>query len=101
MSNTITGPQALDLDRTRIESALARYPHIEPGEVRELARWFRKHASAHDIAMIASNEDIRNQYTLFRRNHVDQFTARDIAMAIAFVVVAAGIVAAIFYLAPG
>lgn len=100
MNNTVTGHEALEPDRARIERTLARYPHIDPGEVRDLVNWFRKEASAHDVAMVACNERIREQYARFRRDHIDRFTVKEVMLTLAFFA-AAAIIVGIVWAMPG
>ena len=74
-----------------VEAILARYPHIEEHELRELQSWFRREASAFEVASLASKESLQSQYVQFRADHIDRFTGRD-ALA---VLVVAGLIGAI------
>jgi hypothetical protein len=100
MNQTTTGLDGQDAQRVRIEHLLARYPELEKDEIDRLVRWFRKEASAYDVAILASNEDLRSAYGLFRRHHIDRLTARDIANAILFVAAVLAITVAIAFMAP-
>jgi len=97
MTQAIAGLDGPAQDRAHVESVLARYPNIDPAETQNLVRWFGE-ASALDVAMVASNEDIREAYAQFRREHVDRFKPKDIALALLFVVLCAVVVAGIVYL---
>ena len=98
MTQAIAGLDGPELDRARVEGTLARYPNIDPAEIERLVRWFNKEASAHDVAMVASNGDIREGYAQFRREHVDRFTPKDIALAVIFAVLCILVIAGIVYL---
>lgn len=63
-----------ELERTRIEVLLARYPNLEPVEIEELRHWFRRSATASDVAQLACNEGLYARYRAFRRQHVDPFS---------------------------
>lgn len=97
MNHAIAGHVGPEAERAQVEGVLGRYPNIDPSETQELVRWFRE-ASALDVAMVASNEGIRDAYAQFRRDHVDRFKLRDIALAIGFAVLCALVVAGIVYL---
>ena len=98
MTQAIAGLQGLEHERARVEEVLAKYPDIDSAEIERLLRWFNKDASAHDVAMVASNENIRKGYAQFRREHVDRFTPRDIALAVIFAALCVLVVAGIVYM---
>lgn len=78
MSQTQSGSESGEARRAAIETALADYPHVSSDRLAELIHWFRKEASAHDVAMVASNTAIAEPYRLFRADHIDAFTAKDL-----------------------
>lgn len=94
MNNAVTGLAGPEGDRAHVESMLARYPNIDSAELEDLVRWF-KEASALDVAMVASNEGIRDAYAQFRREHVDRFKPKDIALALTFLALCALVIAGI------
>jgi hypothetical protein len=63
--------------RAQIEDALADYPHLSDERLAALIAWFRKEASALDVAQVASNEAIAEPYRRFRADHIDRLTGRD------------------------
>jgi hypothetical protein len=67
-----TSPQK----RAHAETMLARYPGLEHEELAELLRWYRREASAMDVALLASNEALRERYRAFRRDHVERFSLK-------------------------
>jgi len=69
--------------RTHIESLLETYPAVDGDELALLLRWFRKQASALDVAMLACNERIAPGYRQFRRDHIDRFSAADVVKGLA------------------
>lgn len=74
-----------------VESLIARYPNTTEAEVEDLRRWFKKEASAFDVASLASKESIHARYAAFRAEHIDGFRAKDYAVAAAALAVAAAV----------
>jgi len=66
--------------RARIERLLARYPELEPAELAELVQWYRRDASAMDVALLASNEALTEPFGAFCRVHVAPFSWREKAI---------------------
>lgn len=83
--------------RAQIEAALAEYPHIEAERLDALLVWFRKEASALDVAMLASNQAIAAPYARFRADHIDPFKGRDIVRGVLFAAVIVAVIAAIVW----
>ncbi len=81
--------------RARAERHIARYPELDGDELAELLQWYRREASAMDIALIASNEGLREHYRAFRREHVDRFSLKEKLVGALLVAGAAGAVAAL------
>lgn len=95
MSITIDGAAGADHSRARIETLIARYPHIAHEEVAAIKHWIAKEASALDMGLLASNEDVAPQYRRFRAEQLDRFGFRDMALIAAVaVLLIAGLVAA-------
>lgn len=85
---------APDHRRARVEQMLARYPGISDSEIADLLHWFRKEASAMDVAMLASNEDLAASYPQFRADHLDRLgIAEKVAVWIGAALVIGGIAA--------
>jgi hypothetical protein len=80
--------------REWVERTVARYPHLTPNELDHLVGWF-KSASALDVGLVASDEEVRHAYVAFRKDHLDRFTWRDAVRAGLFVLFFAGVTAAI------
>jgi hypothetical protein len=100
MSKTDTGPAARGADRfDTAATLLARYPELDASELADLKHWYRKEASAYDVASMASRDDVRPGYRAFRAEHVDRFTGADVAKGALFALAMAGIAYAI--VAPG
>ncbi|MBV1691972.1 hypothetical protein KRR38_30980 [Novosphingobium sp. G106] len=78
--------------RTQIEAVLVDYPNINAAALTQLTHWFHKEASALDVALVASNEMITQQYRSFRADHVDRFKTRDIVHGLAFTAVFGGFI---------
>jgi hypothetical protein len=74
--------------RMEMESVLAKYPNLSEESLASLIEWFRKEASALDVATMASNPDVADRYRSFRAEHIDPVTGRDWMKALLFTLVA-------------
>lgn len=83
----------------RAAAILKAYPDIDETQLRELKQWFDA-ASAFDIASLASNDAIAEQYRRFRADHLDRFSAKDVLWVIVGIAILVGVIGAIGYLAP-
>lgn len=83
--------------RVQIERTLADYPHIDSDRLENLIAWFRKEATALDVAMVASNPDINGPYRQFRADHIDGLTGKDYLRGILFASVISAIVILIIW----
>ena len=83
--------------REWVERTVARYPHLTPDELDHLVGWF-KAASALDVGLVASNEEVHHAYVAFREDHLDRFTWGDAVRAALFVLFFGGVAAAIIAL---
>ncbi|WP_143004828.1 hypothetical protein [Novosphingobium aromaticivorans] len=83
MSNTLAA-SAADARRAHVEALLSAYPDVTPEERELLVNWFRKDATALDVALVASNPAAERGYRRFRAQHVDRFTLKDMGRALAF-----------------
>ena len=81
----------------RVSALLKRYPDVTHHELGELKTWFKRQASALDIGILASQEDIGSGYALFREEHIDRFAGKDIVAIAAVLVAVIGIIASIAY----
>lgn len=81
--------------RARAEGILARYPELDRDELAELLHWYRREASAMDVALLASNEAIRERYHAFRRAHVDRFSLKEKLVGALLVAGGAGAIGAL------
>ncbi|BAK67645.1 hypothetical protein SLG_29700 [Sphingobium sp. SYK-6] len=70
--------------RTRIETLVGAYPDLAPPELDELLHWYRKEASALEVALLSARTDIRAGYARFFRDHVDRVSSRDLVRAALF-----------------
>lgn len=92
MANSSTIAAAVDARRAHVEALLTAYPDVTPEEHALLINWFKREASALDVALVASNPAAQRGYRKFRAEHVDRFTAKDMVRALVFVAVVAGLV---------
>jgi len=79
----------------QVSALIGRYPDLSDEEVALLKSWFMREASAYDVAMLASKEEIRTGYTSFRKDHVDRLGGKDILIAVAVLVAVLGCLALI------
>ena len=63
--------------RARIERLVARYPELDADELAQLVHWYRREASAMDVALLASNEALTDRFGAFCRVHVAPFNWRE------------------------
>lgn len=78
--------------RARAEAALTDYPDLSNDRLEALVQWFKKDASALDVALIASNEAITHAYRDFRAQHIDRLKGSDILKGIACLAILGAIV---------
>lgn len=71
MSNSLAA-SAADARRAHVEALLSAYPDVTPEERELLVNWFRKDATALDVALVASNPAAERGYRRFRAQHVDR-----------------------------
>jgi len=83
--------------RAHAEAALARYPDISPEILAELTTWFRREASALDVGLIASNEELAKPYRRFRAEQIDPLRPRDWVKGTLFALVVALAIIAILW----
>lgn len=83
--------------RAKIERALARYPHLAPQALAELTDYFAREASALDVGLIASNEEVAAHYRAFRAEHIDPLRPRDWLRGAIFALVMGGAVLAVIW----
>jgi hypothetical protein len=81
--------------RAHAERLLARYPRLAPGELDELLEWYRREASAMDVALIASDDRIRGRYRAFREDHIDGFSVKEKLASVLLAVGALGFIGAV------
>jgi hypothetical protein len=79
--------------RAHIEALVARYPNLAPDELADLVHWYRREASAMDVALVASNEAISEPFGAFCRAHVGGLTKRDKAITVLLGAGVAGLLA--------
>ncbi len=63
--------------RAQMEAALADYPNLSEDRLAALLGWFRKDATALDVAMVASNPSIIEPYRQFRAEHIDRISGKE------------------------
>lgn len=69
--------------RLRMECLITRYPNLEQTELAELARWYRREASAMDVALLSSSEEAGEGFARFARDHIAPFNWREKIVAFA------------------
>jgi hypothetical protein len=63
--------------RARAEELFLRYPQLDRLELAELLRWYRREASAMDVALVASNDRLRSNFEAFHARHIQPFSWKD------------------------
>lgn len=86
--------------RLDVEEALSNYPDLPSEKVQDLVKWFKREASAIEVATVAANlaENDVDSYRQFRRAHIDKLTPLEIGITImfgSFVIVALAVGAAV------
>ncbi len=79
--------------RAQVAALLKRYPDVTGEDLRSLKHWFGKEASALDVGTLASDPEIADVYARFRKEHIDRFGMRDIAILAAALAIVAGAIA--------
>ena len=101
MTDAPVGAPSRGADRfDAAEALLRRYPDLDEAELASLKRWFRKEASAFEVATLAGKESVREPYVRFRAEPMDRFSWGDIIVALGLLGVVAGVLAVIAVLAP-
>ena len=95
MNDKMMGSDASHDRFDQVEAILASYPDVTEAEIKLLKHWFRKEASAFEVASMASKDSCQKGYLQFRADHVDRFTAGD--WIVVAVVIACPVFAAIAY----
>lgn len=83
--------------RTRIETALADYPHVDRETLADLIHWFRKEASALDVGTIASNPRLSAPYESFKADHLDRLKGASLLWSSVIIAVVAMCLALILW----
>lgn len=60
--------------RLEIEQSLSHYPALPPDKVLDLIYWFKREATAMEIASVASNPAIQTKYSQFREKHINNLS---------------------------
>jgi hypothetical protein len=81
----------------RVTALLQQYPDVSSHELGELKTWFRRQATALDIGILASKEEIAGSYARFREEHIDRFDGKDIGIIIATLAAVAAVIVLIAY----
>lgn len=96
MTSIANGTAAGGADRfDAIEALLTRYPEVTPDELDTLKHWFRKDASAFEVASMAAKDSVAPGYRRFRAEHVDRISGADMIKGAIFAFVAVGLLLAI------
>lgn len=60
--------------RLEVQQALSQYPDLPSDKIQDLVRWFKKEATAMEVAVVASQLDKQDSYRDFRRTHIDKLS---------------------------
>ena len=70
--------------RLEVEARLAEYPELTSDKVIDLIYWFKREATAMEVATVASNPEIQDRYRQFRDRHLDKLSTGEIVLATGF-----------------
>jgi len=101
MEQDVTCADAREVARARAQEILLRYPDLRAEELAWLLDWFGRKASAMDVAMLASEDQVAVQYARFKADHLSKFGMKDLRNAALFVAVFVGIPVVSFMLWAG
>jgi hypothetical protein len=68
--------------RLQIEAALAEYPEVSPDRLSDVIQWFKREATAMEVASVACNPDLQSKYRSFRNRHLDKLSAGELFVTI-------------------
>ncbi len=71
---------AQSLRRAEIERLLKKYPDINHDEQTIVVRWFKREATALDVAMLSGIDDLKPGYSAFRKDHLDRVSATSLLL---------------------
>lgn len=74
------GATAQTIRRAEIARLLKKYPDMDHDEQTTLIRWFKREATALDVAMLSSIDDLRPAYSAFRKDHLDRVSAMSLLL---------------------
>jgi hypothetical protein len=81
-------PNAIKSVRRRLEvgQALSRYPDLPSEQIQDLVHWFKREATAMEVATVANSLDAKDQdsYRQFRQAHIDRLTPVELAVTTLF-----------------
>lgn len=67
--------------RLEVEITLSEYPNLSADRIVDLMYWFKREATALEVATIASNPAIQKNYRQFRDTHLERLSAREVVLA--------------------
>lgn len=68
--------------RLEIEKILSQYPNLPSNKINEIVHWFKREATAMEVAVVASNLDVQDSYEQFRQAHIDKLTPVELAVTV-------------------
>lgn len=68
--------------RLQIEATLAEYPSVSPDKIIDVIYWFKREATAMEVASVASNPDLQTNYRSFRDRHLGKLSMGELIVAI-------------------
>jgi hypothetical protein len=68
--------------RLQIEAMLADYPSVSPDKIIDVIYWFKREATAMEVASVASNPDLQKSYRSFRDRHLGKLSMSELIVAI-------------------
>jgi hypothetical protein len=84
MTNRKLEPMKSARRRLEVEKSLADYPDLSPDEIINIVHWFKNEASSFEVASVASNSEIQEEYSQFRNLYLAKLTPWEIGLACLF-----------------
>lgn len=81
--------------RLDVEEKLSGYPDISAEKLLDLIYWFKREATAMELATIAGNPKVRDNYRQFRDKYLDKITIGETAITAVLGVILIAMVTAV------
>lgn len=73
--------------RLEIERNLSQYPALPPDKISDLIHWFKREATAMEVASVARNPAIQSRYLQFHNKHISKMSIGETILVTVFAMV--------------